>query len=275
MEARERTVFFGVLCKLRGWVDAAAAEEPHRRAIHDLVKRQDESSLLFHLCSCDFGAFETTRAFLRDFRDASVDAAPSLSRAQRAELPASLLAGPKREPVVNALARWAGHALFGAYNLDDSSGETLFEQIEARSADYIGDLFVRPDPEPAAAAAEAAKVGGPPPTWKAVAAAANYDADAVGYYGTDDGDASPDRPAELAQADAYAAVPAEAPAARPPARALGYRVRRGRSQRWASSMAKVESGTNLGTALATLKKKKKKKKAAAVDDDARCCVSSF
>ena len=77
MDGRERTVFFGVLCKLRSWVDAADGAEPAKRRIHDLVMRQDESSLLFHLCSCTLPEFRVARKFLEQFRDHAVTHVPA------------------------------------------------------------------------------------------------------------------------------------------------------------------------------------------------------
>jgi len=189
LEVHERTIFFGILCRLQKYVSRAAAE-PRLRRSHELVSVEDRPSMLYYLCACTADQYAGLVRLFREVNerlDAENPAAPEpggrvRSRTENNSLPASLraldpetrearAAPPTLGGRLDALrdadvgARVLGlfeHLLHAEIDAESDAAESqkYFTDIELRAIDYAT-AAIRPELVPAEAPA-AEPVEAPP-----------------------------------------------------------------------------------------------------------------
>lgn len=89
LEPSERTIFFGIMCRLQRYVASAKHEDIRKRRYYDVVNIEDRPSMLYYLCACSGDQFAEVSRLLGDVVEELEKAPPAVSM-QLFHLPASL-----------------------------------------------------------------------------------------------------------------------------------------------------------------------------------------
>ena len=151
----ERTIFFGIMCRLQKYVEAAARREnAAKRRMYDLVSVEDRPSMLYYLCACEDDQFERLCALLAAVSQDFVRAHSPSRLARLLEDPGALLdalralhaAGAHERPHLSRLLAclFESKRNGDADKQEDVDHRAYFSTVERRAVDHTTEVLNPP-----------------------------------------------------------------------------------------------------------------------------------